>query len=114
MTPFQMHSEIKFEWEYIRRNTEKLNDVKKLQFEAGLKKYQKGDRLLVHIDLSKTAESFAKKRRNFDRHATFIEYVHGNCKVKLDNPIYAGISNTGIRYYQDVHILPIFYTKRVK
>jgi hypothetical protein len=114
MTPYQMHNDVELEWEYIRRKTEELNDVKKRQFEAGLKKYQKGDRLLVHVDLSKTGEGFAKKRRNFDRKATFIEYVHGNCRIKLDNPIYLGISSGGVRQYQDVHILPIYFTKRIK
>jgi hypothetical protein len=113
MTPFQMHKDIELEWEYIRNKTEELNDVKKRQFEAGLKRYKEGDRLLVYLDLSKTPEGFSKRRRNFDRYATFIEYENGNCKVRLDNPIYMGMIN-GVRYYKDVHILPIFYTKRIK
>ena len=94
MKPIDLHSDIDKEWAYIREKTEELNDVKMKQINAGMFNYKPGDRLRVHLDYSKTSESFAKRRRQFDRIGTFICYVGGNCRVKLgqneivDVPIY--------------------------
>ena len=99
MTPIEMHTDIEKEWEYIRDKTEELRDIKKKQFENGLYNYKKGDKLLVHLDYSKTSQRFEKRRKQFDRLATFIEYRHGNCVVQLD--------------HGSVIEVPIYFTKRV-
>ena len=103
MTPFEMHRDIDLEWKYIREKTEELNDVKKKQVEKGLHKYQQGDRLMVHLNYSKTCDRFAKGRKQFDRLATFIRYQNGNCLVKLDNLIGS----------KQIVEIPIYFTKKI-
>ena len=77
MTPYEMHNDIDKEWEYIREKTEELNDIKKIQRKKGYHGYRQGDRLMVHLNYSKTNERFAKRRKQFDRLATFVQYQNG-------------------------------------
>ena len=85
MRPIDLHTNIDKEWEYIRHKTEELNDVKLKQYQEGLYNYKPGDRLRIHFEYSKTNQLFDKRRRQFDKEGTFIEYVNGNCKIELDN-----------------------------
>ena len=85
MKPIDLHCNIDKEWEYIRKKTEELNDVKIKQHYRGLWDYKPGDRLRIHFEYSKTNQLFDKRRRQFDKEGTFIEYVGGNCRIKLDN-----------------------------
>jgi hypothetical protein len=103
MTPREMHEDIEKEWQYIRRMTQQVNKVRLAQTEQGMRSYQPGDRIIAHLDLSKTSGAFEKRRRNFGHAGTFIEYVNGNVKMKLDKKIKTG----------DIVIVPIFFTKRL-
>lgn len=103
MTPLEMHTDIDLEWKYIRCKMEELNDVKKRQIDAGYHNYKPGDKLMVHLELGKTDKGFEKRRRTFDKVATFIRYQNGNCYVKLKEPI-SGKFNIEI---------PIYYTERI-
>ena len=107
MKPIDMHTDVNKEWEYIRAKTEELNDVKREQLNKGLFNYKPGDKLRLHLEYAKTNESFTKRRRQFDRTGTFIEYINGNCKVKLDKPL---VSSTGAKIF--VVEVPIYYTLR--
>ena len=107
MKPIDMHTDVNKEWEYIRAKTEELNDVKREQMNKGFLNYKPGDKLRLHLEYAKTNESFAKRRRQFDRTGTFIEYINGNCKVKLDKPL---VSSTGAKI--SVVEVPIYYTLR--
>ena len=73
----------------------------------GLLNYKPGDKLRLHLEYAKTNESFTKRRRQFDRTGTFIEYINGNCKVKLDKPL---VSSTGAKIF--VVEVPVYYTLR--
>jgi hypothetical protein len=100
MAPIDMHVDVDLEWKYIREKIVELNGVRKLQREAGLFGYEVGDRLMLHLDYSKTSDRFAKRRRAFDRTGTFVRYVGGNVVVRLDK-------------CGRVVEVPIFYTKLV-
>jgi hypothetical protein len=102
----QIHKDLK---EYfIKENLKKLDEVKQLQNIEGLFFYKPGDILLIHIDNAKNAEKLNKKRRTFNRLATFLSYNHGNvvCQVLFKNDILRS-KNT----YEKPITLPIFYTK---
>jgi hypothetical protein len=87
MSPFEMHTDISKEWTYIRKQTEKLNDIKRKQRSNGLHNYKEGQLLAVHLELGKTSDMFSKRRKNFDRTAIFIKYRNGNAVVKLTSPV---------------------------
>ena len=84
MSPIDMHTDIDKEWEYIRQKTEELNDAKLKQYQHGLFNYKPGDRIRIHLEYSKTNQLFDKRRRQFDREGTFIQYINGNCLIQLD------------------------------
>ena len=98
--PYEMHTNIELEWEYIRAKKEELNDIKKKQYIEGLHNYKHGDKLKLHLEYSKTNQLFDKRRRQFDVTGTFIEYIHGNCRVKLDSGKFIEV--------------PVYFTRRVK
>jgi hypothetical protein len=104
MSPLEMHQDISKEWTYIRKQTEKLNDVKRSQKFNGLLNYHEGQLLAVHLEFGKTSDKFTKRRRNFDRTATFIEYQNGNAVVKLTKPVLIG----GKRVYKIE--MPLYFT----
>ena len=87
IAPIEMHTDVELEWAYIRRKIEELNAAKKKQIDDGLYDFKYGDKVLVYLDLSKTAKSMKKRRRNFDRQATFIRYQNGNAVVRLEKSI---------------------------
>jgi hypothetical protein len=62
---------------FIRANFKKLEEVKKMQTQAGFFMFKKGNVLLIHLDESKT-NPFADKRRNFNKIVYFDMYVNGN------------------------------------
>ena len=88
--------------EYIREKTEELNDTKKIQKEKGYHGYKQGDRLMVHLNYSKTNERFAKRRKQFEWLATIIQYQNGNCLIKLDQ----AVGNPLVE-------VPIYFTKKI-
>ncbi len=98
MTPTQMHTDIDKEWSYIRKMTEQLNNIKRVQIDRGYHSYEPGTRLMLHLEYGKTNKTFDKRRRRFDVTATFIEYRNGNAFVHADRPINADIE------------VPLFYT----
>ena len=81
-TPIDMMEDIDKEFYYIRRCNERLIDVKKR-----LPKLKQGNVVLVHLELSKVAGKFEKKRKTFDRIGVFQEYLNGNVRVKISPPV---------------------------
>jgi len=104
MTPYEMAIDENLEWKYIRQKTAELSLARRKQFTTGILSYKPGDRLVVHLDYSKTTNKFIKRRRTFDRTATFIKYVNGNAMVKLDDSIDG-------KYNIEV---PVYFTKRLE
>jgi hypothetical protein len=106
-SPLQVQLNPDLEEYFIRENMERLKEVRQLQYEAGFFNYKPGNILLIHLDKSKTQESFDKKRRAFNELAVFIEYQNGNvlCR-RLTRDEY----NKIIPYRQQV-LIPIYYTK---
>jgi hypothetical protein len=86
-TPYEVQNNKDLEGIFIRRSKEILELVEEEQEKEGLKKFTKGDILMIHLNYSKTPLDFMKKRRNFKALAQFVEYVNGNCRVKVLNPI---------------------------
>ena len=107
MKPIDMHTDIEKEWEYIRKMTEELNDVKRKQIANGFHNYKPGDKLKVHLEYAKTSDRFKKRRRQFDVEAEFIGYVNGNCRCKLKSGVLIGDKRV---YIVDV---PIYYTFKI-
>jgi hypothetical protein len=50
----------------MKENEYKLEKINKKQKEMGLREYEPGNILLIHLDFSKTSSRFTKKRRNFN------------------------------------------------
>ena len=81
------------EYKYIETMTRMDKMQRQKQSKEGLYNFKKGDKIKVYLDMSKTSESFVKKRGNYIHEATFIEYRHGNvlCSVngvQIEIPIY--------------------------
>ena len=106
-TPAEVQDDEELEWQYIRQCDEKLLEVMKYQQVYGLTKYQRGNILMVRIDLGKTSDKNEKRRRYYDRLGEFVEYVHGNVRVILNKPVLIGPN-----YVNEV-IIPIYNTKYV-
>ena len=106
-TPAEVQDDEELEWQYIRQCDEKLLEVMKYQQVYGLTKYQRGNILMVRIDLGKTADKNEKRRRYYDRLGEFVEYVHGNVRVILNKPVLIGLNNV------NEVIIPIYNTKYV-
>jgi hypothetical protein len=84
-TPFQVQFTRNVERYFIKENEYKLESINAKQKELGLKYYELGNILLIHLDFSKTSSRFTKKRRNFNRIAKFISYEFGNVKCYVYN-----------------------------
>ncbi|KAI5526488.1 hypothetical protein TVAGG3_0280100 [Trichomonas vaginalis G3] len=87
MKPVEMKNDISKEWEYIRKQMERLNDVKREQINSGLMNFKQGDKVLIHLDYGKTDKSMTKRRRRFDTIAEFVRYINGNVLVEVDNKL---------------------------
>ncbi|KAI5485454.1 hypothetical protein TVAGG3_0925670 [Trichomonas vaginalis G3] len=87
MKPVKMKNDISKEWEYIRKQMERLNDVKREQINSGLMNFKQGDKVLIHLDYGKTDKSMTKRRRRFDTIAEFVRYINGNALVEVDNKL---------------------------
>jgi len=87
MKPIEMHTNISKEWEYIRKQTEKLNEIKNEQMKHGLMNFKEGDKVMLHLDYGKTDKSMTKRRRRFDTVGEFIRYINGNGLVKVGSKI---------------------------
>ncbi|KAI5499321.1 integrase core domain containing protein family [Trichomonas vaginalis G3] len=87
MKPVEMKNDISKEWEYIRKQMERLNDVKREQINSGLMNFKQGDKVLIHLDYGKTDKSMTKRRRRFDTIAEFVRYINGNALVEVDNKL---------------------------
>jgi hypothetical protein len=99
-TPYQVQFDKDLETWYIRNQTLELRRVITTQKNNNLLNYQRGNILQIHIPVEKTPLLFKKRIRNFDNLAEFIDYHHGNVRVRLlDRTAYIE--------------LPIFYTKYV-
>jgi hypothetical protein len=108
-TPLDVQSNPETENYYIRENYYKLQEIKQLQRDEGLFKYQPGNILLVHLDEEKTKMKFYKRRRNFDHLAMFVRYEFGNVVCRLLVIVNEGKRGIGI---MDKSItIPIYYTK---
>jgi len=83
MSPIEMHTNIDKEWRYMRKMTDKLNQVKKQQISNGLWKLRPGDKVMVHLDYGNSSMKFDKRRRQFDETVIFIRYVNGNCLIRM-------------------------------
>ncbi|KAI5482341.1 hypothetical protein TVAGG3_0240630 [Trichomonas vaginalis G3] len=87
MKPVEMKNDISKEWEYIRKQMEKLNDVKREQINSGLMNFKQGNKVLIHLDYGKTDKSMTKRRRRFDTIAEFVRYINGNALVEVDKKL---------------------------
>ncbi|KAI5500115.1 hypothetical protein TVAGG3_0852750 [Trichomonas vaginalis G3] len=87
MKPVEMKNDISKEWEYIRKQMERLNDVKREQINSGLMNFKQGDKVLIHLDYGKTDKLMTKRRRRFDTIAEFVRYINGNALVEVDNKL---------------------------
>ncbi|KAI5510962.1 integrase core domain containing protein family [Trichomonas vaginalis G3] len=87
MKPVEMKNDISKEWKYIRKQMERLNDVKREQINSGLMNFKQGDKVLIHLDYGKTNKSMTKRRRRFDTIAEFVRYINGNALVEVDNKL---------------------------
>ena len=106
-TPHEVQHNRDLEWEYIRMCDERLMNVLRYQQMIGMQSYERGNILMVHLDLGKTDNRDEKRRRHFDRLGEFIEYVNGNVRVRLNKPVRYGQKN------HDVVVIPIYFTKFV-
>jgi hypothetical protein len=79
-TPEEVESNRDLEGLLIRKNKERCDVVEQKQRKKGLFEYEKGNVLLVHLDLSRTPYRFMKKRRTFNALAIFLNYWHGNVR----------------------------------
>ena len=75
------------EYKYIETMTRLDKMQRQKQVKEGLNNFKNGDAIKVYLDMSKTQESFTKKRGNYVHDATFIEYRHGNVVCKINNKI---------------------------
>ncbi|KAI5503230.1 hypothetical protein TVAGG3_0898210 [Trichomonas vaginalis G3] len=87
MKPMEMKNDISKEWEYIRKQMERLNDVKREQINSGLMNFKQGDKVLIHLDYGKTNKSMTKRRRRFDTIAEFVRYINGNALVEVNKKL---------------------------
>jgi hypothetical protein len=71
-TPQEVENDKDLEGLFIRKNKEKLEKIKTHQGLNGLFNYKPGNVLLVHLDFSRTAYKFMKKRRIFNALAIFL------------------------------------------
>ncbi|KAA6366995.1 MAG: hypothetical protein EZS28_037479 [Streblomastix strix] len=100
-SPSQVNKDEDLEGKYIRSQMKKLNEAK--QSQSQLTKLTKGNIILIHLDLSKTALKFNKQRRQFNELAIFEKYQHGNIICRLLKP------------YKDIQQveIPIYFAKKV-
>ncbi|KAA6356237.1 MAG: hypothetical protein EZS28_048236 [Streblomastix strix] len=100
-SPSQVNKDEDLEGKYIRSQMKKLNEAK--QSQSQLTKLTKGNIILIHLDLSKTALKFNKQRRQFNELAIFEKYQHGNIIYRLMKP------------YKDIQQveIPIYFAKKV-
>ena len=108
-TPTQMQNNPDLEYQYIRWCERKLNKALNYQESQKMLSYERGNILMVHVDTGKTTEKMEKRRSFYDRIGEFIEYVHGNVKVKLDVPIRISSGSVPV----NVIVVPIYHTKLV-
>ncbi|KAI5511745.1 hypothetical protein TVAGG3_0483640 [Trichomonas vaginalis G3] len=87
MKPVEMKNDISKEWEYIRKQMERLNDVKREQINSGLMNFKQGDKVLIHLDYGKTNKLMTKRRRRFDTIAEFVRYINGNALVEVGDKL---------------------------
>ncbi|KAI5526552.1 hypothetical protein TVAGG3_0281130 [Trichomonas vaginalis G3] len=87
MKPVEMKNDISKEWEYIRKQMERLNDVKREQINSGLMNFKQGNKVLIHLDYGKTDKLMTKRRRRFDTIAEFVRYINGNALVEVNNKL---------------------------
>jgi hypothetical protein len=107
-TPLEMMKHPEWEDQYIRYCLKRLSKAEQHQQQAKLLNYQAGDVLLIHLDLSKTADGMQKRRKFWNRIGTFVEYDHGNVRVALEYPVRT--ANQTLTH--DV-IVPVYFTKMV-
>jgi hypothetical protein len=87
-TPNEVQNNPDLEEVFIRDNMYRLEEVKKLQRDAGFFNYKPENILLVSIDYSKRDEKMLKKRRLFNRIALFKRYENGNVMCEEINGIH--------------------------
>jgi hypothetical protein len=96
--------------------------VQDIQAEKDLHSYEKGNVLLVHLDLSRTPLRFMKKRRNYNALTPFHSYYHGNVACQVISSMTISEENTEGKDPGDesidynlgkLIIVPIFFTKLI-
>jgi hypothetical protein len=103
-TPFQVQFTQDLERSFMKENEYKLELINQKQDKLGLKDYELGNILLIHLDFSKTSNRFTKRRRNFNKLARFISYEFGNVKCHVYNIE---------KHIKNPITIPIYYTKYV-
>jgi hypothetical protein len=101
-TPFQVQFTRDLERYFMKKNEYKLEAINTKQKELGLKDYEPGNILLIHLDFSKTSSRFTKKRRNFNKIEKVISYEFGNVKCHVYNIE---------KHIKNPIIIQIYYTK---
>jgi hypothetical protein len=79
-TPFQVQFTRDLKKYFMKENEYKLETINEKQNKLGLKDYEPGNILLIHLDFSKTSNRFTKKREIFNKLARFISCYFGNMK----------------------------------
>jgi hypothetical protein len=103
VTPAEMEAYPELENVWIRHCQAINDEVKEMQKSNGLLDYQYDDILLVSIDLMKSKNKFAKRRRCFNELGVFQQYLNGNVVVHL---LDADLSTIEILVQ-----VPIYFTK---
>jgi hypothetical protein len=102
-TPQDVQEDRELESWYIRRQSSRLLEIKRMQTQ--FMQYKRGNVLLIHLPLAKSNLAFRKRRRNFDELALFYDYSHGNVRCTL-------LNETLVKALKTAFItIPIYYTK---
>jgi hypothetical protein len=117
-TPAEVQANHELEQVFIRENQYRLDEINKLQHEAGLFNYKPGNILLIHLDTSKEPTAMQKHRRIFNRLAEFIGYEYGNVRCRIlfswlwdDLDFNADVEDDEIFGARQSIVIPIYYTK---
>lgn len=108
-SPYEMMGNEFLEYIYINYKSEQANKIFALRAIKGLV-FQPNDRVICHIDFSKTDLGFMKKRKIFEFTGTFIDYINSaNGIVELDNEF-----ETSKGKIIKTITLPIMYIKHLR
>jgi hypothetical protein len=92
----QTYPELELQWIQYCKNINKTNVTRPI--------YKRGNVIFIHLNHSKIAQRFTKRRRNFDTLAVFESYV-SSCNVQCR------IITHDLQIIDNIITLPSYYTK---